>query len=65
MIENMDPKKSPEGAANSGGKMGEFDSMPKMDIGRHFNFCQNFHNLVTKKLEIFFFLKCNSKKIKF
>jgi hypothetical protein len=42
MIENMDPTKSPEGAVNFGGKMGEFDSMPKMDLARHFNSCQIF-----------------------
>jgi hypothetical protein len=53
----MDPTKSPpEGAVNFGGKMGEFDSMPKMDLGSHFLFLPNFHHLVTKKLEFFVFL---------
>lgn len=37
----MDPTKSPaEGAVNFGGKMGEFDSMPKMDLGSHFIFAK-------------------------
>jgi hypothetical protein len=65
MIENMDTTKSPEGAVNFGGKMGEFDSIPKMELGRHFNFCQISTTWSpTKKMEIFVFFKCNSTKRK-
>jgi hypothetical protein len=55
MIENMNPTKLSEGAVNFGGKMGEFDSMPKMDLGRHFNLWKIFTTWSPKNWKFSFF----------
>jgi hypothetical protein len=55
MIENMNPTKLLEGAVNFGGKMGEFDSMPKMDLGTHFNLWKIFTTWSPKNWKFSFF----------